>query len=132
MADSDNLYHAILDNLYDGVYFVDRERKITYWNKGAERITGYSAGEVIGIRCSDNILMHVDTRGTLLCKDLCPLAATLLDGANALTTCTSGIRTANGSPSTSGSPRSGTSAARSQEASRCSPATPRRFPPSPA
>ncbi len=62
------------------MYFVDRDRKITYWNKGAERITGYTSGEVIGKRCSDNILMHVDSRGTLLCRDLCPLAATMLDG----------------------------------------------------
>jgi diguanylate cyclase (GGDEF)-like protein/PAS domain S-box-containing protein len=81
MATTDNLYRTILDNLYDGVYFVDRERKITYWNKGAERITGYSAAEVVGQRCSDNILMHVDSHGTLLCRDLCPLAATMLDGS---------------------------------------------------
>ena len=82
MENSESFYHAILDNLYDGVYFVDRGRKITYWNKGAERITGYPSGEVIGNRCSDNILMHVDSRGTLLCRDLCPLAATMLDGSD--------------------------------------------------
>jgi diguanylate cyclase (GGDEF)-like protein/PAS domain S-box-containing protein len=81
MAKNNNLYRTILDNLYDGVYFVDRERKITYWNKGAERITGYSAAEVVGRRCSDNILMHVDSQGTLLCRDLCPLAATMLDSS---------------------------------------------------
>jgi len=44
----------LLDNLHDGVYFVDCERRITYWNRGAERITGYSADEVVGSRCSDN------------------------------------------------------------------------------
>ena len=38
-----NFYKEIIDNLHDGVYFVDRDRVITYWNKGAERITGYSA-----------------------------------------------------------------------------------------
>ena len=81
MADNDNFYHAILDNLYDGVYFVDRDRKITYWNKGAGRITGYNSGEVVGSHCFDDILMHVDSKGTLLCKELCPLAATMLDGA---------------------------------------------------
>ncbi|HSN69564.1 MAG TPA: diguanylate cyclase, partial [Thermoanaerobaculia bacterium] len=81
MADNEKLYRTILDNLYDGVYFVDRERRITYWNRGAERITGYSAAEVVGSRCSDNILMHVDSHGTLLCRDLCPLAATMLDGS---------------------------------------------------
>ena len=81
MADSDNFYHTILDDLYDGVYFVDRDRRITFWNKGAERITGYPAAEVVGSRCFDNILMHVDDKGTLLCKEHCPLAATILDGA---------------------------------------------------
>jgi len=81
VADDDNFYHKILDNLYDGVYFVDRERRITYWNRGAERITGYTAGEVTGSRCSDNILMHVDSSGTLMCRDLCPLVASMLDGS---------------------------------------------------
>jgi hypothetical protein len=25
-------YKKLLDEFYDGVYFVDRERRITYWN----------------------------------------------------------------------------------------------------
>lgn len=42
----DQQWHStrgILDNVYDGVYFVDAFRRITYWNKGAERITGFTA-----------------------------------------------------------------------------------------
>jgi diguanylate cyclase (GGDEF)-like protein/PAS domain S-box-containing protein len=70
----------IIENLYDGLYFVDRDRRITYWNKSAERITGYSADEVLGTRCADNILIHVDGEGNSLCTDLCPLAATIEDG----------------------------------------------------
>lgn len=42
----EQLYLQVLENLQDGVYFVDQNRKITFWNKGAERITGYSAAEV--------------------------------------------------------------------------------------
>lgn len=34
-------YRAILESLSTGVYVVDRERKILFWNDGAERITGY-------------------------------------------------------------------------------------------
>lgn len=71
---------AILDNLYDGVYFVDRNRVITYWNKGAERITGYRAEDVIGRSCGDGILNHVAADGTLLCTHACPLAATMQSG----------------------------------------------------
>jgi diguanylate cyclase (GGDEF)-like protein/PAS domain S-box-containing protein len=73
-------YKAILDSLHDGVYFVDRQMRIIYWNSAAERITGYSAGEVMASPCSDNIRMHVDEAGKALCKEGCPLAATLQDG----------------------------------------------------
>jgi len=80
MKENETFYQEILDNLYDGVYFVDRERRITYWNRGAERISGFPSETMIGKRCSDNLLMHVDEAGTLLCKEGCPLAATIRDG----------------------------------------------------
>ena len=73
-------YKEMLDNLYDAVYFVDPDRRIQYWNRAAERITGFKAGEVVGRSCSDNILMHVDEQGKSLCRESCPLAATLKDG----------------------------------------------------
>jgi len=31
-------YKELLDSLADGVYFVDMNRCITYWNKAAERL----------------------------------------------------------------------------------------------
>ena len=77
---NDGFYKALLDDLSDGVYFVDGERRIEYWNKGAERLTGYSRNEVLGKRCSDNILNHVDEAGNNLCNTGCPVAATLEDG----------------------------------------------------
>jgi len=70
----------ILDNLYGGVYYVDQTRKIKYWNKEAEEITGFSKAEVIGKHCYDNILQHVDDQGTNLCHNGCPLHATMGDG----------------------------------------------------
>ncbi len=75
----ENFYKHLLDSLYDGVYFVDRERRITYWNKAAERLSGYAAEEVIGKRCADNILVHVDDAGRQLCLCGCPLSATMGD-----------------------------------------------------
>lgn len=38
----------ILDNVEDGIYSTDFENRIMYWNKGAEKIYGYSADEVNG------------------------------------------------------------------------------------
>lgn len=73
------LYGRMLDSLHDGIYFVDNDRRITFWNKGAELITGFLAGEVVGTFCYDNLLNHVDGEGNRLCFGGCPLQATLLD-----------------------------------------------------
>ncbi|MDV2989772.1 MAG: GGDEF domain-containing protein [Dehalogenimonas sp.] len=74
------LVETLLDNLSEGVYFVDCERRISYWNKAAEALTGRTAAEVLGFRCADNILVHTDDKGTSLCLNGCPLTATMADG----------------------------------------------------
>ena len=70
----------VLNDLYEGVYFVDKDRGITFWNQGAERITGFSAQEMLGKFCYDNLLNHVDENGMQLCHSGCPLHQTLADG----------------------------------------------------
>ena len=76
----DNVQLAdVLENLHDGLYFTDTHRVITFWNHAAERITGYTAAEVLGRSCAANILVHVDTDGRSLCRGLCPLAMTMAD-----------------------------------------------------
>ncbi len=79
MSDSHNLYKEILDNLYDGIYFVNNERIITYWNRGAAELTGYSEAEVMGKNCH-KIFRHVDNQGEELCRGLCPITQTIGDG----------------------------------------------------
>jgi len=76
----DDLYKRILDSLYDGVYLVDLDRRITSWNAGAARITGYSPEEAVGRRCQDGFLVHVDDRGNSLCLNGCPLSSTMANG----------------------------------------------------
>jgi diguanylate cyclase (GGDEF)-like protein/PAS domain S-box-containing protein len=71
---------TLLKTLGEGVYLVDPDRRIIFWNAAAERITGFGQAEVIGKRCADNILVHVDETGRQLCTGCCPLAATLNDG----------------------------------------------------
>ncbi len=80
ILEEDNFFRNILDEVYDGVYFVDPLRRITYWNKGAERITGFSALDVVGKFCQDNILMHVDCAGNNLCTTSCPLVGCMSEG----------------------------------------------------
>ena len=65
---------TILDSLNDGLYVTDTERRILYWSKSAERITGWTPSDVVGSRCHDNILNHVDKDGRRLCgEEFCPL-----------------------------------------------------------
>lgn len=73
-------YEKLLDSLFDGVYYVDKSKSITFWNKGAERITGYLKSGVMGSCCANNILRHIDSNGRELCIEGCPLSATLIDG----------------------------------------------------
>lgn len=72
-------YAKILESLNDGLYFVDPDRIITFWNKAAEKISGFKAEEVVGRSCSDNILTHVDSEGNSLCDGRCPLADSMED-----------------------------------------------------
>ena len=76
----EQFYRSVLDRITDGVYFVTQERRITYWNVGAERITGFDAAEVVGRSCSDGILRHVSDSGRQLCLHGCPLARVMRDG----------------------------------------------------
>jgi len=68
------LSNVILDSLSDGVYVCDRDRRIVYWSKAAERITGWRSEDVVGRRCLDDVLCHVDKDGHRLCgEEFCPL-----------------------------------------------------------
>ena len=77
---SDKLLASTLDSIYDGIYIVDEKRRILFWNRGAEKITGFTSEEVMNRRCSDGILNHVDSAGELLCGRGCPLASSLATG----------------------------------------------------
>ena len=74
--------NVILDSLSDGVYVCDKERTIVYWSTAAERITGWQASDVIGRRCLDDVLCHVDKDGHRLCgEEFCPLHRTMVTGS---------------------------------------------------
>jgi diguanylate cyclase (GGDEF)-like protein/PAS domain S-box-containing protein len=75
-----DLTKEIFDSLFEGAYIVDDDRKIIFWNKGAEKITGFKKEEVIGKYCHDNILNHVTADGTLLCFGGCPLHNSIITG----------------------------------------------------
>jgi PAS domain S-box-containing protein len=73
---------TILDSLSEGVYVCDRDRRIVFWSKSAERITGWHSEDVVGKRCLEDILCHVDKDGHRLCgEEYCPLHRAMITGA---------------------------------------------------
>jgi len=65
---------ALLSSVSDGVYCTDESGRITLWNRAAEAISGYPAAEVLGRRCCDSILVHVNESGDRLCHSIgCPM-----------------------------------------------------------
>ncbi|MBW1896825.1 MAG: PAS domain-containing protein [Deltaproteobacteria bacterium] len=51
-ADKENL-ERILDSLMEGIIAHDKDRRILFFNRAAERITGFSKSEVLGKDCHE-------------------------------------------------------------------------------
>jgi len=73
------IYRSVLENLPIGIYVLDREQRVRFWNRGAEQITGYLAHEVMGQICREP-LPHCDPQGRVLAGDHCPVTTTFRDG----------------------------------------------------
>jgi diguanylate cyclase (GGDEF)-like protein/PAS domain S-box-containing protein len=54
------IYQTVLDGLQTGVYIVDRNRRIRFWNEGAEQITGYLRQDVVGRFLREHLLATGD------------------------------------------------------------------------
>src|SRR6266516_4697607 len=63
----------------DGVFTMMSDGRITLWNAAAERITGYTAGEVLGRRCCD-VFAGRDSAGEQLCSANCRLLTLIKSG----------------------------------------------------
>jgi PAS domain S-box-containing protein len=63
----------ILDSIADGVFTVDTEWHITYFNRAAERITGIPRDDAIGKPCCEVFRASI-------CESSCALKRTLADG----------------------------------------------------
>jgi len=60
-----NIFLDIFNSIADGVYYVGRNKRIEYWNKGAENLTGLTSEDVSGKQC-DEVLHYEDTAGLQL------------------------------------------------------------------
>ena len=70
-----NFQHEILDSLAEGIFTVDKDFRINFFNKAAEKITGFKAQNMIGKLCKQMF-------NTRLCESDCPIAKILGTGEN--------------------------------------------------
>jgi len=70
-------YETVLRCIADGVFTVDREFRITSFNRAAERITGMPVEEAVGKRCSD--VFHAD-----LCEQGCAIRKAMETGGEVI------------------------------------------------
>ncbi len=75
---------GILDQVQDGLYVVDRDRRIVYWNRAAAELTGFAAADVLGHPChEETLLSHRSTLGQTLCaEEDCPVLRAMLTGTS--------------------------------------------------
>ena len=68
MASGQSLFEQkLIEAMHDGVMFVDEQNRIQLWSKGAERLTGVSAGAAHGRNFTPDLL------------DMCSSEAELVD-----------------------------------------------------
>ena len=60
------LHQKILDSVINGIYLVDPDQKIRFWNSAAETITGREAGQMVGTAFDDKAISYSDDRGNPL------------------------------------------------------------------
>jgi len=76
-----NLCNSVLDQVQDAVVWLDKDRKVVYWNKAAELMSGIEGAHILGRACYEEPALFVDFGGVNVCRDKCPVAMTLKDGA---------------------------------------------------
>lgn len=75
-------YRNLIENLYEGLFYVDKDRRIKFWSKGAEKITGYSKYEAINNVCSEDFLDPTDADGKKRINDSSLFAQTIKNGVS--------------------------------------------------
>jgi diguanylate cyclase (GGDEF)-like protein/PAS domain S-box-containing protein len=78
------IYQTVLDSLETGVYIVDRNRRIRFWNGGAEQITGYLRQDVVGRFLRDHLLTTIDDAKDLDSDTSDPINLVFRDGKSSI------------------------------------------------
>jgi signal transduction histidine kinase len=72
---------AVIGGIVEGVYAVDRDRRIRFLNPQAEKLLRISASDALGQFCGDLLKPSVDGEGRRPCESSCPILAARRAGA---------------------------------------------------
>ena len=82
---SNTLFESkLVDNMHDGVAFVDNQRRIFLWNVGAERLTGIASSAARGRTFEPSLLQMSTANGSLVPDTECPIARGIRGGMQVL------------------------------------------------
>lgn len=74
------IYRIVLESMQTGLYMVDRDQRIQFWNEGAEKITGYFRQDVMGHFCRDFFPPQMEEGKNGICEIGGAIASVLRDG----------------------------------------------------
>jgi len=74
----------LLDNMHDAAVFIDAALRVTFWNHGAERLTGISSSSMNQRQWSSGILSMLNEKGDVLPSDDCPVLSAVNSGVRSL------------------------------------------------
>lgn len=72
-----NNFETILDSIADGVFTIDLDFNITYFNSAAQQITGVSVDQALGQKCYDVFRANI-------CQTVCALGETMKTGKQSI------------------------------------------------
>jgi|HubBroStandDraft_5_1064220.scaffolds.fasta_scaffold43291_3 PAS domain S-box-containing protein len=76
LLENPKLFRHVLEDLPVGIYLVDPEGRIRFWNRGAEYITGHLSHEVLG-HLPEEIVQTCDNQGNRLTGEQRPVTISL-------------------------------------------------------
>ena len=79
-SDNPELYRSLVEELPIAVYVVDSERRVRFWNRAAEHLTGHLAYEAMGQDGTGDLLKPCDPHGHALSAQRCFVTSTLTNG----------------------------------------------------
>jgi len=72
-----NNFETILDSIADGVFTIDLDFNITYFNSAAQKITGVPGDQALGQKCFDVFRANI-------CQTICALSETMKTGKQSI------------------------------------------------